>query len=149
MTTQRWDPFRDMTALQERMNKLFEDSLVRTRAADNELLNGAWSPPVDVYETDEKVVLRADLPGVELSDIDLRIEENTLILRGERKFSKEERQEDFLRIERSYGAFHRVFRLPGSVDQNQVRAMHKDGVLEVTLMKTEEKRPRQIRVEIK
>jgi HSP20 family protein len=149
MTLSRWDPFRDMTALQERMNKLFEDSLTRSRAADHELPMGAWTPSVDIYETEEKVVLKADLPGVELSDIDLRIEDSTLILRGERKFAREEKQEDFLRIERAYGTFQRTFRLPGSVDQSRVKATHKDGVLEVVLTKSEETHPRQIRVEIK
>lgn len=149
MTLSRWDPFRDMTSLQERMNKLFEDSLMRSRGAEHELPMGAWTPPVDIYETDEKVVLRADLPGVDLQDIDLRIEDNTLILRGERKFAREEKQEDFLRIERSYGAFQRTFRLPGSVDQERIKATHRDGVLEVTLLKSESTRPRQIKVEIK
>jgi HSP20 family protein len=110
---------------------------------------GSWTPAVDIYETDEKVILKADLPGIDQKDIDLRIEDNTLILRGERKFDKEKSQEDFHRIERAYGAFHRTFRLPGSVDQGQVLATHKDGVLEVVLTKREDTRPRQIRVEVK
>ncbi len=149
MTVSRWEPFRDMTNLQERMNKLFEDSLTRSRAASQEFPMGAWTPPVDIFETDDKVILKADLPGIDQRDIDVRIEDNTLILRGERKFEKEQNQEDFHRIERAYGAFQRTFRLPGSVDQNRVIATHKDGVLEVVLMKKEDTRPVQIRVEVK
>ena len=149
MTIPSRDPFRDMTTLQERMNKLFEDSLMRSRSAEHELPMGAWTPAVDIFETEESVVLRADLPGVDLADIDLRIEDSILILRGERKFSKEEKQEDFLRIERSYGSFQRTFRLPGNVDQDHIQATHRDGVLEVTLMKSESSRPRLIKVEIK
>jgi len=138
-----------MTTLQERMNKLFEDSLTRSRATDQEFPMGSWTPAVDVYETDEKVVLKADLPGIDQKDIDLRIEDGTLIIRGERKFDKEKSQEDFHRIERAYGSFHRTFRLPGSVDQAAVQATHKDGVLEVVLTKKAETRPRQIKVEVK
>ncbi|MBI3449941.1 MAG: Hsp20/alpha crystallin family protein [Acidobacteria bacterium] len=149
MALSRWDPFRDMTTLQERMNKLFEDSLTRSRATDQEFPMGSWTPAVDVYETDEKVVLKADLPGIDQKDIDLRIEDGTLIIRGERKFDKEKSQEDFHRIERAYGSFHRTFRLPGSVDQAAVHATHKDGVLEVVLTKKAETRPRQIKVEVK
>jgi HSP20 family protein len=150
MTLTRWDPMRDMMSLQERMNKLFEDSLARSRSTEqDDFPMGSWTPPVDIYETEDKVILRADLPGVDQKDIDLRIEDNTLILRGERTFAKEEKQEDFLRIERSYGSFQRTFRLPSSVDQNRVMANHRDGVLEVVLTKREETRPRAIKVEVK
>ena len=93
---------------------------------------GSWMPAVDVYETDSRVVIRVDLPGVNQADIDLRIEDGSLVLRGERKFASGEKQEDFLRIERSYGSFQRTFRLPGSVDPGQVQASHEDGVLEIT-----------------
>jgi HSP20 family protein len=110
---------------------------------------GAWTPSVDIYETDDKVVLKADLPGIEQKDIDLRIEDDMLVLRGERKFEKEEDKEDFHRIERTYGAFQRTFRLPGTVDQSKIEAKHKDGVLEVTLHKREDTKPRQIRVEVR
>jgi HSP20 family protein len=140
-----------MLALQERMNKLFEDSLTRSRTTDAEegFPMGSWSPPVDIYETDDKVVLRADIPGVAQKDIDVRIEEGTLIVRGDRKFDPSQKQEDYLRIERSYGPFQRTFRLPSTVDQGKVNAVHRDGVLEVMLQKREETRPRQIKVEVK
>jgi HSP20 family protein len=130
------------------MNKLFEDSLARSNAADQELTSGAWTPSVDIYETPEEIVLRADLPGVGPGDIDLRIESNTLTLRGERKFLKEATEEDYHRIERSYGTFSRSFQLPGSVDQGGIKAGQKDGVLEVHMPKRPDTRPQQIRVEI-
>lgn len=149
MTLSDWDPTRDMGMLQERMNKLFEESLRRGRTAEQEYPTGSWTPAVDIYETDDRIVLKADLPGVEQGAIDLRIEDNTLILRGERRFAHEERKEDFLRIERTYGAFHRTFRLPGTVDQSRVKASHEDGVLEVTLLKKEGSRPHAIKVEVK
>ena len=149
MTLTRFDPFRDMTLLQERMNKLFEESLTRGRSTDVDFPMGAWTPAVDVYETGDRIVLKADLPGVDQRDISLHIEDGALVLRGERKFAREEKQEDFLRIERSYGTFERTFRLPTTVDPAGVKAIHKDGVLEVVLTKREETRPRAIKVEVK
>lgn len=148
MTLTRWDPFRDLVSLQERMNKLFEDSLARSNAADQELTSGAWTPAVDIYETPEEIVMRADLPGVGPGDVDLRIENNTLTLRGERRFLKEATEEDYHRIERSYGTFSRSFQLPGSVDQGGIKAGQKDGVLEVHMPKRPDTRPQQIKVEI-
>lgn len=130
------------------MNKLFEDSLARSNAADQELTSGAWTPAVDIYETPEEIVLRADLPGVGPGDVDLRIENNTLTLRGERRFLKEATEEDYHRIERSYGTFSRSFQLPGSVDQGGIKAGQKDGVLEVHMPKRPDTRPQQIKVEI-
>jgi len=148
-TITRWDPFRDLVSLQERMNRLFEDSLSRSKTTDQEMAMGAWTPAVDIFETPELVVMRADLPGVDLKDIDVRIENNMLTLRGERKFLKEAKEEDYHRIERSYGIFSRSFQLPGSIDQTKIAASHKDGVLEVHLPKREDTRPKQIKVDIK
>jgi len=148
MALTRWDPFRDLVGLQERMNRLFEDSLARSKTTDQEMAMGAWTPAVDIYETPEEVVLKADLPGVDQKDIDLRIENSTLTLRGERKFVKETSEEDYHRIERSYGVFSRSFQLPGSIDQSGIKANHKEGVLEVHLPKKEDTRPKQIKVEV-
>ena len=131
------------------MNRLFEDSLSRSKTTDQEMAMGAWTPPVDIFETPELVILRADLPGIEQKDIDLRIENATLTLRGERKFLKEAKDEDYHRIERSYGIFSRTFQLPGSIDQTKISAVHKDGVLEVHLPKREDTRPKQIKVDVK
>jgi len=149
MALARWDPFRDLVNLQERMNRLFEDSMARSKMTDEEMAMGSWTPSVDIFETPERVVLRADLPGIEQSDIDVRIENNTLTLRGERKFQKETTEEDYHRIERSYGAFSRTFQLPGTIDQEQISAQHKDGVLEIVLPKREESRATTIKVDVK
>jgi len=149
MALTRWDPFRDLVSLQERMNRLFEDSLSRSKTTDQEMAMGAWTPAVDIFETAEEVVLKADLPGVEEKDIDVRIENSTLTLRGERKFMKETKEEDYHRIERSYGVFSRSFQLPGSIDQTKISATHKEGVLEVHLPKREDTRPKQIKVDVK
>jgi HSP20 family protein len=149
MALTRWDPFRDMVTLQERMNRLFEDSMARSKTTDEEMAMGAWTPSVDIFETPEKVVLRADLPGVVEKEIDLRIENSMLTLRGERRFLKETKEEDYHRIERSYGSFSRSFQLPGTIDQEGIQATHKDGVLEVVLPKREETRPKHIKVDVK
>jgi HSP20 family protein len=149
MALTRWDPFRDLVNLQERMNRLFEDSMARSKTTDEEMAMGAWTPSVDIFETPEIVVLKADLPGIEQKDIDVRIENNTLTLRGERKFLKETTEEDYHRIERSYGTFSRSFQLPGTIDQEGIKATHKDGVLEVVLPKREESRPTMIKVDVK
>ncbi|MFQ5700877.1 MAG: Hsp20/alpha crystallin family protein [Acidobacteriota bacterium] len=148
MALTRWDPFRDLVTLQERMNRLFEDSMARSNTTDQEMAMGAWTPSVDIFETPEKVVLRADLPGIPEEDIDLRIENNRLTLRGDRKFLKETKEEDYHRIERSYGTFSRSFQLPGAIDQEKISAIHKDGVLEVSLPKREETRPKLIKVKL-
>lgn len=149
MPSSPWDPFRDMSVLQERMNRLFDESLARSRTAEEENPMGAWLPAVDVYETDDQVVIRVDLPGVDQNSIDLRIEDGSLILKGERKFASGENREDFLRIERTYGRFQRTFRLPGSVDQQSVQANQRNGVLEIALSKRESSRPQAIKIEVK
>ncbi len=149
MPSSPWDPFRDMSVLQERMNRLFEESLARSRTTEEDFPVGAWMPPVDIYETDERVVIRVDLPGVDQRDIDLRIEDGMLFVKGERKFASGEKREDFLRIERTYGTFHRTFRLPTTVDHGSVQASHQDGVLEVVLKKKESARPQSIRIDVK
>ena len=149
MALTRWDPFRDLVTLQERMNRLFEDSLSRSKTTDQEMAMGAWTPAVDIFETAETIVLKADLPGIDEKDIDVRIENNVLVLRGERKFLKEAKEEDYHRIERSYGVFSRTFQLPGTIDQNKIQAIHQDGVLEVRLPKREDSKPRQVKIDIK
>ncbi len=149
MPSSPWDPFRDMSMLQERMNRLFEESLARSRTTEEEFPMGVWMPPVDIYESEDRVVIRIDLPGVDQKGIDLRIEEGTLIVRGERKFATGENREDFLRIERTYGTFQRTFRLPATVDHGQVEASHLDGVLEIVLRKKESSRTQAIRIDVK
>jgi len=148
MAIVRWEPFRDLMGLQERMNRLFEES-VRNRGSDDEwALGGSWAPAVDIYEKDGNIVMKAELPGVDPKDVDIRLENNVLTLRGERKIDNEVKQDSYHRVERSYGTFSRSFTLPTVVDQGSIKAECKDGVLRVTLPKREEAMPRQIHIEV-
>ncbi len=149
MALVRWDPFRDLVTLKERMDRLFEDTFARSRSIEESLAPGSWSPPVDIYETDENIVLKAELPGIERKDITLEVKENILTLKGDRKFEKEVKQENYHRVERSYGSFQRSFSLPSNIKRDRVEAEFKDGILEVTLPKAEVAKPKQIKVEVK
>jgi HSP20 family protein len=146
----RWDPFRDLVSLQERMNKLFDESYrgVPRGSEDDWALGGSWAPAVDIYEQGSDIVLKAELPGVDAKDVDIRIENSTLTLRGERKFDNEVKKESYHRIERSYGAFTRSFTLPSVVDQANIKAEFRDGVLRVTMPKREEAKPKQITINV-
>ena len=142
----RWDPFRELGTLQDRMNRLFQDF---TPGREDELLaTGSFVPPVDVYEDEHGITLKLEVPGVEQKDIDVRLENNTLSVRGERKFETEEKEENFHRIERRYGAFSRSFALPTTVDPEQVNAEFENGVLKIKLAKRAEAKPKQIKVNI-
>lgn len=141
----RWDPFRDMTVLQDRMNRLFQDF---TPSGQQELTAGNFAPPVDIYEDEHNITVKAELPGVDPKDVDVRVENNTLTIKGERKFEKEEKEENFHRIERRYGTFVRSFTLPNTVDTENVKADYDNGVLKVQLAKRAEAKPKQIKVNI-
>jgi HSP20 family protein len=147
----RFDPFRDLTTLQDRIDRLFEDSFGRLRGTQgSEALEGSlWSPAVDIVETDNEIVLKADLPGVDPKDVDIQVENGTLILKGERKFESNVKEDDFRRIERVYGSFVRSFALPRTVDPEMVAAEYRNGVLEVKLPKRPEAKPKQIKVAVK
>ncbi len=142
----RWDPFRDLLTLQDRMDRLFQDSMTRNRGYEQSLAPGFWSPPVDIYETDEAVILRAELAGLNKNDVTIEIKDSNLVLRGERKFEKDIKEENYHRIERSYGSFARTFSLPQTVDQSKVSATFKDGLLEITIPKVKDARPKQIEI---
>jgi HSP20 family protein len=118
------------------------------RPEESALSTGIWSPPVDIYETETDVILKAELPEVNQKDIDIQVENNTLTLKGERKFEKETKKENFHRVERAYGTFTRSFTLPNAIDQEKIRADYKDGVLKITMPKREETRAKQIRVAV-
>src|SRR4030067_533329 len=124
----RWDPYRDMITLRDRMNRLFED-MGSQETEDKDLSPGAWAPSVDIYETENEVVLAAEIPGVDEKDVEIKVEDNNLTLRGERKFEKETKEENYHRIERSYGSFFRSFSLPSYIDQDRIEAEHENGVL--------------------
>jgi HSP20 family protein len=152
MTLIRWDPFRELTGLQDRMNRLFQDawsgpSLTAPRG-EEPLTAASFVPPVDVYEDDHSIVLKMEVPGIDQKDIDIRLENNILTVRGERKFEKEEKEENFQRIERRYGSFTRAFTLPNTVDTESVNADYENGVLKVGLAKRAEAKPKQIKVNI-
>ncbi len=148
MAIVKWDPFRDMLTLRDRMDRLFEDSLARMRGAEEDVMQTTWSPAVDIYETADSLVIKAEIPGVDKNDISVEVKDNTLYLKGERKFEKGIKEENYHRMERSYGSFSRVFSLPTTVDQNKVKASYKNGVLEITIPKIEEAKPKQITVEV-
>ena len=144
----RWDPFREISTLQERMNRLFSEMARRSPIAEEETIQGAWIPPVDIYETGDSIVIKAELPGISKEDITLEVKENTLSIKGEKKFEKDVKEESYHRVERSYGAFQRAFALPSTVQQDKVKAKFRDGILEVTLPKAEEAKPKQIKVDV-
>ena len=144
MAISRWDPFRDVVTLQSRVNSLFRDF----NEGDSPLTTANFVPAVDIYEDSEKVILKLEVPGIEEKDLDVRVENNTLTVKGERKFDKEEKEENFHRIERRYGSFYRAFTLPSTISSENVHAEYKAGVLKLELKKKAEAQPKQIKVNI-
>jgi HSP20 family protein len=142
----RWEPFRELSLLQDRMNRLFQDSVSGNR--DEALTTGAFVPAADVYEDEQNITLKVEVPGVDEKDIDVRVENNTLTVRGERKFEKEEKEENFHRAERRYGSFTRSFTLPNTVDAQNVEANYEKGVLNIRLAKKADAKPKQIKVNV-
>jgi HSP20 family protein len=147
MAIVRYNPFRDLRTIQEQMNRLLD--LAWNRETGEELKDGIWQPPVDIYEDATSVTIKAELPDVEQKDVEVKIEDNTLILRGERKLDQSVKKENYHRLERYYGSFQRSFALPQTIDQEKVKASCDKGVLTIILPKREETRPKQIKVEIK
>jgi HSP20 family protein len=134
-----------LNILQDRMNRLFEDT-GRGLRGDEAASTTTWSPAVDIFETEEEIVVKAEIPGMERNDITLHLENNVLTLKGERRFEKETKEENYHRIERSYGSFSRAFSIPSMVDEERIRAEYKDGVLKIVLPKKAQARPKQIRI---
>lgn len=149
MTVSRWDPHRELVALRRQVGSLFDAALSRSSGdEDREAASATWTPPVDIVETAERVILRADLPGVAPQDIEVRIEDEMLTLRGERRIEAPERREDCLRIERSFGAFARTFTLPPGLDRGTVRALLRNGTLEISVEKRPPAAASPVRVEV-
>ncbi len=142
----RWDPFREFSTLQDRMNRLFQDSFGQGR--DEALSTSSFAPAVDVYEDEHKITLKVEVPGIDEKDIDIRVENNTLTVHGERKFEKEEKEENYRRVERQYGSFTRSFTLPNTVDGDNITADYDRGVLKIQLAKKAEAKPKQIKVNV-
>ena len=143
----RWDPFREFATLQDRMNRLFRDSY-GPEGRDEALTTSQFAPPVDVYEDEQKITLKVEVPGIDEKDIDVRVENNILTVHGERKFEKEEKEENFRRVERQYGSFTRTFTLPSAVDAEKVQADYEKGILKIQLPKKAEAKPKQIKVNV-
>ncbi len=141
----RWDPFRNLSSLQEQVNRLFDSSFKAT--ADNSALT-TWAPAVDIYETENELVIKADLPDVAEKDIDIRVENNMLTIRGERKFEESVKEDNYLRVERAYGSFSRSFSLPNTVNSDAIKASYKNGVLTVQLPKRAESKPKQVKINV-
>jgi len=144
----RLDPFREFVTIQDRMNRLFRDSYGNNEGREEALNNTSFAPPVDVDEDEHNVILKIEVPGIEEKDIDVRIENNTMTVHGERKFEQEEKEENYRRVERQYGSFTRTFTLPQTVDQENVQADYDKGVLKIKLSKKAEAKPKQIKVNV-
>ncbi|MBI3754320.1 MAG: Hsp20/alpha crystallin family protein [Deltaproteobacteria bacterium] len=147
MALLKWDPFKDLLTIQERMNRLFDETLSKAKAPCEGIAGGGWSPPVDIYETEEHIILKAELPGIDKRDIEVEIQDNILALKGERRFEKNVQEENYHRMERSYGSFQRAFTLPYIVNKDDIKAKYNNGVLEITLQKILEQKPKAIKIE--
>ena len=146
----RWEPLREFSAMQDRMNRmnrLFRESY-SPEGPDEALTSTTFAPPVDIYEDEHAITLKMEVPGIDEKDIDVRIENTTLTVHGERKIEKEEKEENYRRVERQYGEFTRSFTLPSSVDLGQVSANYDKGVLKINLAKKAEAKPKQIKVNV-
>src|ERR1700680_595487 len=145
-TITRWEPFRGLVNFQEQLNRMLAEDSLRGQVVDSPMT--AWAPAVDIYETENELVLKADLPDVNEKDIDVRIENNTLTVRGERKFEQKVTQDNFLRVERAYGSFSRSLTLPNTVNPEAIKAEYKNGVLTVEMPKRAESKPKQVKVAV-
>ena len=144
MTPVKWDPWRDLSFLQDRINRMFWEAFPEPRGEDDEVSLGTWFPAVDIHETDEDIVLQAELPGLEKENIEIEVKGNILTLKGERKIGKDVKDKNFYRQERRLGKFIRSFTLPAVIDPAKLAASYKAGVLEVKILKPKEQKPAQI-----
>ena len=143
----RWERCPEFSTIQDRINRLFRESY-GPQIPEDALTTTSFAPPVDIYEDDHNITLKMEVPGIDENDIDVRIENNTLTIQGERKIEKEEKEENFRRVERQYGSFTRSFTLPSSVDTRQVSAHYDKGVLKINLVKKAEAKPKQIKANV-
>jgi HSP20 family protein len=137
--------FRGVSSLQDQINRLFNEAFGRTGEESNLT---TWAPPVDIYESEHELVVKADLPDIDPKDLDIRVEDNVLTIRGERKFEKKANEENYLRVERAYGAFSRSFSLANTVNSEGIKADYQNGVLTLNIPKREEAKPKQIKVNV-
>jgi len=144
-----WDPLYDLDNIQKQMNSLFNLSLSRFPEREAGLLEGAWNPAMDIYDSKDSVLVKVDIPGMKKEDIDISVHGNTLIIKGEKRQEREVKEKNYVRTERFYGAFNRAATLPAAVDAGKVQATYKNGVLELVLPKKEDAKPKQIKVDVK
>ena len=142
-----WTPFQDLLTIQDRINSLFEDTL--GLKDDQALATTTWRPLVDIFEDDQAIVIKAELPEMDEKDIQIDLDNNLLTIKGDRKLEKEEKKESYHRVERFYGTFQRTFELPATVDREGISASYDKGVLKVTLPKKEESKPKKVQIEVK
>ena len=145
MNLVRWNPWREMTTLQSRINRLFDEPFFPTDRENNEVM-GTWYPVVDMFEENDSFVIKAELPGMDKKDISVDVKDRVLTLKGERKYENEVKEETYYRRERSYGKFQRAFTLPADIDPNEIRADFKDGLLKIEVPKPEAHKPKEITV---
>ena len=138
-------PFRGVSTLQDQINRLFSDAFERTEGESNLT---AWAPAVDISENEHELLVKADLPGIDPKELDIRVENNVLTIRGERKFEKKVDQDNYLRVERTYGSFSRSFALANTVNADGIKADYQNGVLTLVVPKREEAKPKQIKVHV-
>jgi HSP20 family protein len=144
MPISRWDPYREVVALQNRVNSLFRDM----NGENDPTTAASFVPAVDIYEDNQKVVLKLEVPGIQEKDLDVRVENHTLTVKGERKFEADEKEQNFHRIERRYGSFYRAFTLPSTVDTENIGASYNAGVLKLELKKKPEAQPKQVKINV-
>ena len=147
MAIVRWDPFRDLMNLQDEVNRLFRRSFFRGVEPAAETV-ATWAPAIDMFETDDKLTVEVELPGLEAKDVEISLEDDILRIKGERKFSSEVKEENYHRIERAYGMFERTVPLPRKVDEEKVSATVSDGVLKIEMPKVEEAKPKKIPIKV-
>jgi len=148
MSIIRWRPGRELSTIRDEVNRLFDDFFSGLPERRRELLEGEWLPSVDIAETDDSVVVKAELPGVEQNDVSITIVNDVLTLKGEKKEEKEINKENYHRVERSYGSFQRSLSLPTGVQSDKTKATYKDGVLTITIPKAEEAKPKTIKINV-
>ncbi|MGB7590952.1 MAG: Hsp20/alpha crystallin family protein [Terriglobia bacterium] len=147
MAIVRFEPFRDLLTSQREYVRLLKEAF-SPMSGETEVSTRSWAPPVDIYETEDAIVLKAELPGIDPKDVEVRVEDNTLYLKGERNYEKDVNEQNYHRIERSYGSFARSFSLPNSISAEKVKAEYKDGLLTLTMPKREEAKPKTIKIDV-
>ena len=148
MTIVRWDPLRNVATLQDRINRMFNEAFAGSTDFEDEVGMSAWRPAVDIFDIDNTIVIKAELPGIKKDDISIDVKGNVLIIKGERFFDKKIKEENYYRKERSFGKFQRSFTLPEVVNPEAIKANFKNGVLEIEIPKPEEKKPKQININV-